>query len=225
MIVNYTANGWEVITQRAHGLLSAKIAQAWKYDIRTIRWTETLLAIAEHDDGQVELEQDDLLTEQGGPINFKMKEYDPAHCRRTLDFALSKSRYIALLCAMHLEFVYGKPAAEESQCALWRKELKLTKTQAQKDYDLLEWCDALSLLLCQHLNQPEMRNIEISQGHQLVQLDPDVLTVKPWPFEEKEFTLTLETRLIPQLVFRSAQEFRSEFKKGVVKEKLWRFQR
>jgi hypothetical protein len=109
MIVNYTASGWEIITQRAHGLLSAKIAQAWTRDIRTGRWTETLLAIAEHDDGQVELEQDDLLTEQGGPINFKMKDYDPAHCRRTLDFALSKSRYIALLCAMHLEFVYGKP--------------------------------------------------------------------------------------------------------------------
>jgi hypothetical protein len=223
MIVNYTAGGWEIITQRTHGLLAAKIAQAWAHDIRTARWTETLLAIAEHDDGQIELEQDDLLTEQGGPLNFKMKNYDAAHCRRTLDFALSKSRYIALLCAMHLEFVYGEPAAKTAQCAVWRKELKLTKAQAQKDYSLLEWCDALSLLLCQHLNQPEMRTIEISQGYQLVQKATDVLTVQPWPFQEKELTFTLESRLITQLTFTNAVEFKTQFDKAAVTEKLWRF--
>jgi hypothetical protein len=55
MIVNYTEAGWEVITQRAHGLLAAQIAGQWKHIVRTGRWTETLLAIAEHDDAQVEL--------------------------------------------------------------------------------------------------------------------------------------------------------------------------
>jgi hypothetical protein len=49
------------------------------------------------------------------------------------------------------------------------------------------------------------------------------LTVEPWPFQEKEFKLTLETRLIPQLTFSSDREFNSEFKKAVVIEKVWHF--
>ena len=80
MIVKYTDSGWEVITQRAHGLLAAEIAAQWKHNIRTERWTETLLAIAEHDDAQVELQRTNLLTPQGGPVDFKMNAFEERHC-------------------------------------------------------------------------------------------------------------------------------------------------
>lgn len=43
MIVNYTAEGWEIITQRAHGLLAAQIADHWQHHIRTDRWVETFV--------------------------------------------------------------------------------------------------------------------------------------------------------------------------------------
>jgi hypothetical protein len=237
MIVNYTAFGWEVITQRAHGLLAAQIAAQWKQSIRTERWTETLLAIAEHDDAQVELERDNLLTPQGGPLDFKMKAFEQRHCSQTMDFALSKSRYIALLCSMHLGFVYGTECADnpvaakfiKEQRALqtqWRKELNLTVGEAERDYRLLEWCDALSLLLCQHDNQPEARSVEISNGpedrkYQLIQTGPGMLTVEPWPFEQDEFELYFEIRLIAQLEFKSAEEFRSAFRQATVSEKRW----
>eukprot|EP01037_Dinobryon_pediforme_P013148 gene13148-13250_t len=122
--------------------------------LMTERWIETLLAIAEHDDAQVELERVDLLTPQGGPVDFKMKVFDERHCIQTLDFAWPKSRNIALLCSMHLEFIYGAACAENAKAAKfikeqkllqkhWRKELNLTTAEAPRDYRLLEWCDAL----------------------------------------------------------------------------------
>jgi len=77
MIVNYSAEGWEIITQRAHGLLSAQIAMQWRKKDRPERWTETVLAIADHDDAQIELEANDLLTPLGGPVNYKMKLLRP----------------------------------------------------------------------------------------------------------------------------------------------------
>lgn len=239
MIVNYTKQGWEIITQRAHGLLAAQLAQHWNHKIRSDRWLETLLAIAEHDDAQVELERDDLLTPQGGPVDFKMRRFDHAHCCRTLNFAISKSRYIALLCSMHTVFVYQKFAKEDDKAKAfiseqtdlqqqWRKELKLTKAEAGRDYRLLEWCDALSLLLCQHENQPEERSVEISEGpdqqlYQLRQCGADKLTVTPWPFEKDSFDVYFETRLLQQLSFRSTKEFTQAFQEAKIKEKRWLF--
>ncbi len=108
MIVTYTDKGWEIITQRTHGLLAAQIASNWRVKDRSRRWLETMLAIAEHDDAQIELERDDLLTELGGPFNFDMRRFDLDHCKRTYEFSISKSRYIAVLNLMHLQFVYGK---------------------------------------------------------------------------------------------------------------------
>jgi hypothetical protein len=228
MIVNYTEPGWEIITQRAHGLLAAEIAVHWSHVVRTARWTETLLAIAEHDDAQIELEKEDLLTEQGGPVDFKMKHFEPGHCARTMQASLSKSRYIALLCSMHLEFVFGKYPASAIfmkemvvQRRQWRRELGISLAQAQKDYDLLEWCDALSLLLCQRENQPEEREIEVSRGYGMIQPGENQLSIDPWPFEEKCFELAFEYRLLPQLTFKSPAEFRRGFLEAPVKVRKW----
>jgi len=237
MIANYTEQGWEIVTQRAHGLLAAEIAAHWRYNIRSERWVETLLAVAEHDDAQVELERDNILTAQGGPVDFKMKVFEKRHCTQTMDFALSKSRYIALLCSMHLEFVYEKDCLDNPEAAKflarqktlrkeWRKGLKITLADAKRDYRLLEWCDALSLLICQNESQPQARSVEISNGpdnevYRLSQIRSDTLTVVPWPFEERHFYLSFETRLIPQLSFKSPDQFRDEFRKAEVKEKRW----
>ncbi|QJD95188.1 DUF3891 family protein [Mucilaginibacter robiniae] len=237
MIVNYTEQGWEIITQRAHGLLAAQVAMHWSVAERPQRWTETLLAIAEHDDAQTELQSDDLLTPQGGPVNFSMKLFEPEHCQRLADFALSKSRYIALLTSMHMVFLYKKegntnplvkPFLQEQQRLQkqWCKELKIGKPEAERVYHLLEWCDAFSLLLCQHEVQPEQRTIEVSQGpsqkhYQLQQTSTGNLTVQPWPFEEDTFELHIEKRLIKQLQFKSNEEFKQLFLEAEVQEKTW----
>src|SRR4051794_8176184 len=108
MIVTYRQNGWEVITQRAHGILAAQIGFNWKVRQRPDRWCETLLAIAEHDDAEMELSGEQLITESGGPLDYSMKTFDLEHCERVAAFSITKSRYIALLTSMHMEFLYGR---------------------------------------------------------------------------------------------------------------------
>ncbi|RYE27928.1 MAG: DUF3891 family protein [Sphingobacteriaceae bacterium] len=237
MIVNYTQAGWEIILQRAHGNLAGQLAAQWKIANRPERWTETLLAVAEHDDAQTELEQDDLVTENGGPVNFKMKTFELPHCQQMIDFSLSKSRYIALLTSMHIDFLHVKEAQQNPEAkaflqeqenlrANWLNELKISLEEAEKTYALLEWCDAFSLLICQKLYQPEQRSIEISkgpneQGNQLIQLDEKTLTVKPWPFEADEFTIRYDSRVISKLSFANSAEFKQCLLDAAVTENVW----
>ncbi|EDM37771.1 hypothetical protein PBAL39_15139 [Pedobacter sp. BAL39] len=47
MIVNYTESGWQIITQRSHGLLAAQICGHWAKDNQPSRWVDTLIATAE----------------------------------------------------------------------------------------------------------------------------------------------------------------------------------
>lgn len=237
MIVNYKETGWEVITQRAHGIVAAQVAMHWKTKERSKRWMETLLAIAEHDDAEVELDGENLLTETGGPLNFSMKHFDKLHCEQLAMLTITKSRYIALLVSMHMVFLYRKEEKEnnevhqflEQQRALqadWIDQLGMDKKEAERIYYLLEWCDAFSLLLCRQQLQPEKRGIEISTGpdgviYQLFEEEDGILTVHPWPFESDAFTITFESREINQLKFDNSAEFRHVFINAAVKENVW----
>jgi hypothetical protein len=237
MIVNYRETGWEVITQRAHGIVAAQAVMYWKAKERPKRWMETLLAIAEHDDAEVELDGETLLTETGGPLNFKMKRFDLQHCEKLCMLTLIKSRFIALLVSIHMEFLYRKEEQENKEVhkfleqqrmhqTEWSRELGLDKKEVEKIYYLLEWADAFSLLLCQQQVQPEKRGIEISTGpdgvvYQLYQIGDGVLTVEPWPFEPHTFSVNYESRDIKQLKFESSAEFRKAFLEASVKENVW----
>ncbi len=241
MIVNYKETGWEVITQRAHGLLAAQVGIHWKASERPHRWVETLISIADHDDAEVELDGESLLTEAGGPLNFSMKSFDLAHCRKLSMLTITKSRFIALLASKHMEFLYRKEAKTNSEARQflkeqsaqqkeWRKQLGLNKKDVDKVYNLLEWCDAFSLLLCRQQMQPEKRGIEISTGlmgqvYELFQDEAGVLTVKPWPFDSQAFTISYESREIAGLKFESSAAFRKAFIEAPVKENIWKVEK
>lgn len=237
MIVNYKQSGWQVITQRAHGIVAAQLAFQWRVKERPSRWVETLLAIAEHDDAENELDGENLLTEAGGPLNFAMKRFELPHLEKMALMTATKSRYISLLTSLHMCYLYEKdqgdiPGAttflqeQKKLQELWRKELDLSKEAVAKAYDLLEWCDALSLLICKGDLQPEQRCMEISAGpdknrHQLVQVDATTLAVNPWPFEANSFTISYETRLIPQIQFASSAAFREAFLAAEIQTQTW----
>ena len=237
MIVNYTHKGWQVLTQRAHGILAAQFAYHWKKSERPDRWIETILAIAEHDDAEVELGGENLLTNNGGPLNFDMKEFDLAHCQKLSLLTISKNRYIALLTSLHMEFLYRKDAENNSKAKIflknqvslrrkWMRELKLTNTEVLRIYDMVEWCDACSLLLCQDLVQPEKRKLEISTGpdkkvYSLAHAGDHKISITPWPFESNQFKVSFEWRLIKKLQFESSAEFREEFLNAEVEETGW----
>lgn len=237
MIVNYKETGWEVITQRAHGIVAAQVAMHWKAKERPKRWMETLLAIAEHDDAEVELSGENLLTATGGPLNFAMKHFDIQHCKQLAILTITKSRYIALLVSMHMDFLYRKEEQDnnevhqflEHQRSLqneWRTQLGINKKESERIYYLLEWCDAFSLLICRQLLQPEQRGIEISTGpdgqvYHLFETGSSTLTVDPWPFEADTFTISYESRELNQLKFESSAEFRTAFIHAAIKENVW----
>ncbi len=237
MIVNYTEKGWQIVTQRAHGILASQLAYQWRKSEQPDRWIETILAIAEHDDAEVELGGENLITVNGGPLNFDMKKFDISHCENLSVLTISKNRYIALLTSLHMDFLYRKAAENnieaksflKNQALLrkkWMHELKLTEKEVLRIYDLVECCDACSLLLCQDLVQPENRKLEISTGpdkkrYSLVQTGEEKITITPWPFEVRRFKINFEWRLIKKLQFKSSAEFRDEFLKADVRETTW----
>lgn len=219
MIVNYTEKGWQIITQRAHGLLAAQICAHWRKDNQPERWVDTLIATAEHDDVYNEFENDNLINENGGPINFKNTEFDRSYGQRLIAMAETKSAYIALLVSRHIQFVHGNdPKAKSFIKELlnlektWLEIAEVPRAEVDSGYELLEFCDAFSLLICQGLVQPENRKIEISNGpdgksyemhHQA-----EGITVEPWPFEINSFYITYESRLLPELSYRDTSHFR-----------------
>jgi len=232
MIVNYQENGWQIISQRAHGLLAGQFCFYWKNDMRPERWLETIIATAEHDDAFNEFVNDDnLINENGGPVNFKMRDFEEAKCDELLQLALSKSRYIALLTSRHIQFLYRNSDQEKAVtfCKMlekwdrkWLKETGLTKEEITKAYAILEWCDALSLLICQQMIQPENRKIEISGGpdnlqYQLWTKNESVLTISPWPFVTDNFSITYESKLVSKLTFNDVKEFREDLKDAPLK--------
>ena len=223
MIVNYTSSGWSIITQRSHGLLAAQICAHWKKDNQPERWVETLIATAAHDDANNEFDKDDLLEENGGPTNFKMVPFEKGYCDNLLKMAFGKGRYIGLLISHHIQFLYRKDPTAKSYCSdlrkkekSWLSEAKATAAEIRKSYQLLEFCDAFSLLICQQLIQPENRKMEISNGpdgksYELYVGTNQQLIVDPWPFEEILFAVNYESRTIPQLSFKSTKEFKHIF--------------
>lgn len=227
MIVNYTENGWQIITQRSHGLLAAQICARWKKDKQPGRWVDTLIATAEHDDVYNELENEDLVNENGGPVNFKQTEFEAKKSEALIAMAETKSAFIALLISRHIQFVHGsEPKAKPFFAKLanrekdWLQIANTTKGEISKAYELLEFCDAFSLLICQQLIQPEQRKIQISNGPEGEPYEMfasgDKLIVAPWPFEVASFPVSYEVRLITQLSFNSSDEFKKEFQKANV---------
>ena len=232
MIVNYTESGWQIITQRSHGLLAAQICAHWKDKPLPERWVETLVATAEHDDVYNEFETDNLLNDKGGPVNFKETTFRSDYCETLVKMAETKSVYIALLISKHINFVYGNDPKAKSFCERlhllekdWLKVSGLNRTQIDSAYKLLQFCDAFSLLICQDLIQPEKRKIEISVGpdgssYEMNSTDDKQLSVEPWPFDVNRFTVSYETRTLSKLVFKDLDDFRREVSKAqvVVKE-------
>ena len=90
------------------------------------------------------------------------------------------------------------------------------KKELDEAYELLEFCDAFSLLICQSLIPPEGRRMEISCGpdgtsYSLFQ-QQDRIIVEPWPFATSKFEVLMETRTIKVLKFSSDEQFRKLLK-------------
>lgn len=241
MIVTSTNTGWRVIHQQAHGLLATQLALHWSVKKRPIRWIETLVALSEHDDGQDPWEDRNHLTNAGAPLDFRELEYSLEQAKHMVQIGLEKSRWNALMLSMHTSFLYEEKRGEDpalaefldqqkTNQAKWRKQYGATVAEARYAYDFLQWCDALSLVLCQDLLQIEERRLEVSKGpdgkpYFIFQRTNSSVGLEPWPFESDEFDVHIEALMLNQLAFKNDNELYDALGDAEVEELTWCFRK
>ncbi|BAY41199.1 hypothetical protein NIES2111_55910 [Nostoc sp. NIES-2111] len=247
MIVNATSTGWEVIYHRAHALLAAQLAGQWKRKNSPPRIYETLAAISHHDDLEKEWEEDNL-TEAGAPKDFLMtndtltRDSSKESFQKLADLAKNaryRGRWVAMLISMHIsrlnEYKRGQsPAFDkfldeqlENQ-KHYREELGIEKDDADAAYAFMQWCDRLSLILCQKELPADERFLEISKGpdgkrYDIMQRSDNLVTVEPWPFEDEKFTVNVEACDLHQVKFKSNAELTKALQTAPIKVLEWTF--
>lgn len=254
MIVNLLPGGWECIYQQAHALLAARIGAHWHPAQRPVpaRWVETLAALAQHDDGQDPWTDANGLTPAGAPAPFKLVPFSLEQARRVVAQARFQGRWRWLLTSLHVSNLYeplrGRHGAEtdaflDEQRATQdacRKGLKETKKAAQAAYDLLQWCDRLSLILCMNELPDDERRLEIGPGPDGKKYHcyrpgvgaggelkpkspaPILVVVEPWPFEPNEFTVSVEASYLTRLAFEDDADLAAALREAAIQEKTWR---
>ena len=239
MIVNLTNGGWEVIYQRAHGLLATKLASHWREDERGPFWVELLAAITQHDNNQKEFRGDNYLTLVGAPADFMIASGSPLEqAQSVVDDASYAGRYVALMTSMHTTNIYAAKRNDEGFAAFldeqkalqqgWRRALKLSKTDAERDYAIMNWCDRLSLILCQKELPSASRRLEVAplpggDASFIWEREDKTVGLEPWPFGGDRFEVGVEVKLLSQLKFESDEELRAALKAAPTEVRSWTF--
>jgi hypothetical protein len=239
MIVNLAQNGWEIIYHRAHALLAAQIGGHWRKSDSPERIYETLAAISHHDDLEKEWEGNEL-TEAGAPLDFTLSRSDEIEpLRQHLENARYRGRWVTLLTSKHMCFLnqdrWGTTKEwddflneQVSNQEKWLKALGITKDEAERAYQFMRWCDRLSLILAQQKIPDAGRALEITSGiddqrYDVRQLSDGNLTVEPWPFEDDEFTVNVETTCLSELKYDSNEALVKALKSSPIKVLEWTF--
>ena len=136
MIVKHKEEGWEIISHYAHGLLSGKIAQELKINLRPAHWVDILTGIIEHDDHLLDFDEQEYLTENGTPKDFTMEGGSDRealeHAKRVYANAMQKSQLVALMVGRHLNFLYDSLSKEYSPMKKFLEELVELRTSQRK---------------------------------------------------------------------------------------------
>lgn len=253
MIVIPSIQGWEIIFQRAHGLLASKIGFYWQEKVRPKRWIETLTAIAEHDDEQIGWKGMYHITEAGAPKDFSLSKFSLEQAQRIADVSRYKSQWIALMISMHLSYLYESLREEEKakeaglnpkehkktiefldtqkeNQKLFRKNLHINQSEAQKAYHLIHFCDRCSLILCRQNIPEDTRQVEVfvlpngEKGY-LHQREDKSICITPWIFEQNEFEVNVEVHCISQLKFENDKELANALPSATIIERKWIFRK
>ena len=240
MIVNPSATGWDIIFQPSHALLAGKIAMQWKHSERPEPWTDVLSAIIDHDDGQKGWKHKQNLTEAGAPLDFQQEETDIGQAKRTVANARYRSRWIALLTSMHTSALYGQLRGTNQEMDDFlneqqdyqkklRSNLSMKKSEAERMYRLVFFCDACSLVLCKNEvptngNKLELAPTPDQQTAFIFQKDEQCLSIEPWVFEEKSFTVSVDVFQLHQLSFKSDHALHEALDQAETITQQWTFQ-
>lgn len=239
VIVHPTQTGWEVIYHRAHALLAAQLAGQWRRKKSPMRLYETIAAISHHDDLEREWEEDNL-TESGAPMDFTLNQTTSVEQLINLvKGARYRGRWVALLISRHIsrlnEVKRGQSAEldefldqQRERQQQWQQELGIDPEDVDSAYAFMQWCDRLSLILCQRELPADERALEISKGpdgqrYDILQRGDELLTVTPWPFQDDKFTVNVEACELHQLKFASPHELSTALQTAPIKVLEWTF--
>lgn len=242
MIVNSSPAGWQIIYQQAHALLAAQLMWHWPPLEQPDRWVGLLAAVTQHEDEQEAWHGrggHHGLTPAGAPANFTQLPFSMAQARGVLATARFQGRWRSLLTSMHLSVLYENLRGQTAEITgfldeliatqgAWRKGLKINKKEAQEAYELLYWCDRLSLILCRQ-EIPEMgRSVEIYYGpdgsanYTLAQAEVDgPVVINPWPFRKKTVSVSVEASVLNQLQFKDDAELAAALRAAPVETLRW----
>lgn len=241
MIVNKSIVGIHIIFHEAHGLLAGKIANEIAVHYRPMHWFETLIAVCEHDDRQLNFDEKNYLSDIGVPLDFT-EEKSSVHdvlirMQRILKSATNKSLWVKLLISYHLEFIYGHLEKNSKRIsALFKAEEISRKTildvfnisdkKARTYYEFLRFCDRLSLILCNDETPEDGRLLEINTSidgktYFIKKNENDELIISPWIFTASEFELSIEERVLKVTQFVSSHQFETALMHTIPNFKKW----
>lgn len=245
MIVLQNQKGWKIVTQRSHGLLAAMIAYQYNIDLPVEIMVPVLVAIAEHDDGVNETLTHHNLTDVGAPRNFTVNDgsnkKDLTQLLNLMEIGSSKSQLNGLLSSLHLKFLYDDDRKktdkglddflknQEQYRITVLKNLHIKEKFAAKLYRLLEWSDALSLLICLDKIQHRGRKMEISKSlsgnmNTVCYNTNKDICVEPWPFSIPSFKVFYEYKILEQLQFNTIEDFNEACKAAKVEQAVFTLQ-
>ncbi len=98
----------------------------------------------------------------------------------------------------------------------------------ERAYQFMRWCDRLSLILSQRMLPDMGRALEITSGideqrYEVRELKDGKVTVEPWPFRPKEFTVNLESLHLTELKYKSSSALVEALQTAPVKPLEWTF--
>ena len=227
MIVNKSIQGLHIIFHEAHGLLAGKIASEISAEYRPSHWFETLIAVCEHDDRQLNFEEKDYLSHLGVPLDFTEDKSSVQEViermNRILKSVGNKSLWTKLLISYHLEFIYSDLKEDSKKVREFfineeevrnhiLKLFKISDKKARTYYEFLRFCDRLSLILCKDEAPDANRLLEINTSingntYFIKKTEDDKLTITPWIFSTSEFELSVEERILKETQFSSSKDF------------------
>lgn len=242
MIVNKSLVGLHIIFHEAHGLLAGKIANEIDYKFRPIHWFETLIAICEHDDRQLNFAEKNYLSDIGVPLDFTEEKFTVhdvmERMHRILHSAENKSMWIKLLISYHLEFIYSDVSAKSKRITSFLKEqakvrqdilndYKISDKTARGYYEFLRFCDRLSLILCNDETPERGRLLEINTSIEgktyfIKKSNTDELIISPWIFIKDALELDIEERVLRETQFASNLQFEEVLMSTKPQKKTWK---
>ena len=245
MIVNPSERGWEVIYQRNHAMLAAALANAWGADFKVHPprlWTETIVAVAQHDDEENFWSEDrSHLSDVGAPLDFRSEEGAVVleKARYVTQQAKRQHRWIAALIARHHEHIYQDArkdnadldaflTGESKNIATWLDDLDISKETLEATYAIMRWSDRLSLILCQNQVPDMQRQLDITTGPdgEMIRVWKGAsgdLHLSEWVFHQDEIAFDVESRLLTGSSYADGAELRQALDEAQVTLKQWRF--